>query len=75
MAKNKFNTIAKICAVILTVIAILCIIITKVTVSAAEIELCEHEYEETNFDATCTEMGYTLYTCKICGDSYKDNYP
>ncbi|MGN0610847.1 MAG: CIA30 family protein, partial [Ruminiclostridium sp.] len=23
---------------------------------------------------TYTEQGYTLYTCSVCGDSYKDNY-
>ena len=23
---------------------------------------------------TCSEQGYTLHTCKNCGDSYKDTY-
>lgn len=23
---------------------------------------------------TCTEQGYTTYTCTVCGESYKDNY-
>lgn len=31
-----------------------------------------HSYETTMIEATCTEEGYTLYTCD-CGDSYKDN--
>ena len=31
-----------------------------------------HNYEKTKVDPTCTEKGYTLYTCE-CGDSYQDN--
>jgi len=34
----------------------------------------EHEYESKVIDPTATEKGYTLYTCKICGHSYKGNY-
>ena len=33
-----------------------------------------HDYEETVIAPTETEQGYTLHTCKRCGDSYKDNY-
>lgn len=32
-----------------------------------------HEYTESVTPPTCTEKGYTLYTCS-CGDSYKDDY-
>ena len=32
----------------------------------------EHQYTEKKVDATCTEKGYTEYTCE-CGDTYKDN--
>ena len=32
-----------------------------------------HAYTEEVFFPTCTEEGYTLYTC-ACGDSYKDHY-
>ena len=32
----------------------------------------EHEYNEDITEATCTEDGYTTYTCD-CGDSYVDN--
>ena len=36
---------------------------------------CEHDYEATQtFAATCTEQGYTVYTCANCGDSYTDNF-
>ena len=34
---------------------------------------CEHDYAENKVEVTCTEDGYTLYTCKLCGDSYKGN--
>ena len=33
----------------------------------------EHTYESVTIPPTCTEQGYTLYTCP-CGDSYVDNY-
>ena len=32
---------------------------------------CEHDYETKKIEVTCTEDGYTLYTCNLCGDSYK----
>lgn len=36
---------------------------------------CEHDYEAMQtFAATCTEQGYTVYTCANCGDSYTDNF-
>ncbi len=42
--------------------------------SADAATVCEHEYEEAVYAATCTERGYTEYNCSLCGDSYKDNY-
>ncbi|WP_448915237.1 leucine-rich repeat protein, partial [Eubacterium ramulus] len=35
-----------------------------------EIEATGHDYEAVVTDPTCTEKGYTTYTCKVCGDSY-----
>ena len=32
---------------------------------------CEHKYETTKYEVTCTEDGYTLYKCSLCTDSYK----
>lgn len=32
-----------------------------------------HNYTATVTEPTCTEQGYTTYTCE-CGESYKDNY-
>ena len=35
---------------------------------------CVHEYAPgTPVDPTCTEAGYTVYTCGLCGDSYQDD--
>ncbi|MBO6263723.1 MAG: leucine-rich repeat domain-containing protein, partial [Clostridia bacterium] len=33
-----------------------------------------HEYEKQVITPTCTEQGYTVYTCSGCEDSYIDNY-
>ena len=33
----------------------------------------QHEYVEKTVESTCTEKGYTEFTCE-CGHSYKDNY-
>ena len=34
---------------------------------------CTHEYNQTVTAPTCTEQGYTTYTCE-CGNSYVDDY-
>ena len=34
----------------------------------------EHSYEAVVTDPTCTEQGYTTYTCSVCGDTYVDDY-
>lgn len=34
----------------------------------------EHQYSKQVFPPDCTNSGYTLYTCTVCGNSYKDNY-
>lgn len=31
---------------------------------------CSHEYVAAVTEPTCTESGYTTYTCSLCGDSY-----
>ena len=31
---------------------------------------CDHAYTAQTVAPTCTEMGYTTYTCTVCGDSY-----
>lgn len=32
--------------------------------------LCTHDYVATVTEPTCTEGGFTTYTCALCGDSY-----
>ncbi len=34
----------------------------------------EHSYQSVKTDPTCTEQGYTTYTCTACGDHYVDDY-
>ncbi|MBQ2384452.1 MAG: starch-binding protein, partial [Oscillospiraceae bacterium] len=36
----------------------------------ADPDHCAHEYESEVTAPTCTEPGYTTYTCALCGDSY-----
>ena len=38
-----------------------------------ETEMMAHSYEAVTVDPTCTEEGYTRYTCMFCGDTYNDN--
>ena len=33
-----------------------------------------HDYAAVVTEPTCTEQGYTTYTCNICGNSYKVNF-
>ena len=37
--------------------------------------ICDvHDYKAVVTEPTCTEQGYTTYTCTKCNDSYVDNY-
>ncbi|MBO6262665.1 MAG: leucine-rich repeat protein [Clostridia bacterium] len=33
-----------------------------------------HEYSEQVVAPTCTEQGYTVYTCTVCGNTYNEDY-
>lgn len=33
-----------------------------------------HNYVKTTVEPNCTEKGYTLHTCSICGDEFKTDY-
>lgn len=37
-------------------------------------EPTDHDYASEETAPTCTELGYTTYTCAKCGDSYKADY-
>lgn len=39
-----------------------------------EVAALGHEYSTTTVLATCTEDGYTLHSCKRCGDEFTDNH-
>ena len=39
-----------------------------------EVPYIVHDYTSEVIEPTCTEMGYTLYTCTECGETYKDEY-
>ncbi|MBE6132932.1 MAG: hypothetical protein E7180_06045 [Erysipelotrichaceae bacterium] len=41
--------------------------------SSEEISIHNHNYEEKIVDPTCTEQGYTIFTCE-CGDTYNGNF-
>ena len=38
-----------------------------------EIPVAEHNYKEEITHATCTEDGYSTFTCTVCGSHYVDN--
>ena len=42
--------------------------------SVEVLPLAEHTYSSTVKAPTCTEMGYTVYACDVCGNTYKDDY-
>ena len=48
--------------------------ITKVT-GDLTITVTTHHYESVVTPPTCTEDGYTTYTCTICGDTYVETEP
>ena len=39
-----------------------------------EIKATGHNYVKEIVEPTCKDKGYTVYTCTVCGDSYKDDY-
>ncbi|MCD7822740.1 MAG: hypothetical protein LUG86_01780 [Oscillospiraceae bacterium] len=45
---------------------------TEITLDDTVIEATGHSYEAVVTDPTCTECGYTTYTCSACGDSYAE---
>lgn len=41
------------------------------------VNYCErngHIYSKTTVEPTCVDEGYTLYTCVVCGDTYRDGF-
>ena len=50
-----------------------CSVCGEIIVAQEEIPANGHDYNKAVTAPTCTEQGYTTYTC-ACGDTYKDNY-
>ena len=42
----------------------------ELTRETVTMEMLPHTYESAVTQPTCTEAGYTTYTCAVCGDSY-----
>ena len=40
----------------------------------ADIYSSVHSYQGTYYEPTCTEQGYTLQKCSVCGLEYRENY-
>lgn len=45
--------------------------LTKVTFQLTVPNECEHSYKTQTTKPTCTAKGYAMYTCTLCGCSYK----
>ena len=46
----------------------------EISRTRVELELADHSYVSVETKPTCTEDGYTTYTCSVCGHSYEDDY-
>ena len=44
------------------------------TVGSRTVEKLKHSYTSTKIAPTCTESGYDLHLCTLCGNSEKDNF-
>ena len=47
--------------------------VTAIEVVYLAVNPCDHNYVGEVTDPTCTDKGYTTYTCSYCGKSYVDN--
>ena len=70
----KTKTKTKILPFLLLAVTAATMVFSTGAASASAEENCEHDYTATVYEATCTEQGYTEYTCSICGDSYTDDF-
>ena len=50
-----------------------CSVCGEVLVAQKEVAANGHSYNSVVTDPTCTDKGYTTYTCSVCGDSYVAN--
>ena len=52
----------------------ICTICNKILEKGKEIAKLDHTYTLTVVEPTCTTQGYTVYECKTCDKTYKDDY-
>ena len=52
----------------------ICTICNKILEKGKEIAKFDHTYTLTVVEPTCTTLGYTVYECKTCDKTYKDDY-
>lgn len=52
---------------------IICSVCGKTVSETVKTGTVPHTYESEVKEPTCTEAGYTTYTCTVCGDAYIDN--
>ena len=52
----------------------ICTICNKILEKGKEIAKLDHTYTLTVVAPTCTTQGYTVYECKTCDKTYKDDY-
>ena len=50
-----------------------CAVCGEILTAQEVIPANDHSYEAEVTDPTCTEEGYTTYTCSVCGDEYTAN--
>ena len=53
---------------LLSIVVTLCMVLSMLPVGAWA--ACAHEYVAEVYPATCTEGGFTVFTCSLCGDAY-----
>ena len=51
-----------------------CAVCNEILEEQVEIPVLRHEFEERQISATCTEDGYTIYTCTKCGEENRVNF-
>lgn len=61
----------------MSVILSLLLLVVSLPIAVGAQKYCdelEHSYASEVTAPTYTELGYTTYTCSVCGDSYKSDY-
>lgn len=71
---NRKKIIIGISCALAVVLAVSVLLICLFTIKEPTSAECNHEYETSLVEATCSKQGYTVHTCKKCGYSYNSDY-